>query len=209
MKVQPTHAPLWSQLQRLGSAFDQLQASGATGPEALRQSGDITAPSAADRYGLVRGQLHVERATLQRADRITVVADDSLAQAWRMLQEADPDAVAELLAATAFEDTPLFNGRLTLHVGGGLTLPNLVDTDLQPEQVQSTRERINTFRFDTIAPRLSMVNEAITQSTHTESIAKQRAASAQTTAYLNAARTAGAAAGNIAAPRGGVLDITG
>lgn len=157
----------------------------------------------------MRSQLAAEAATLQHADAATAAADDAISLASAALGRSE-SAQARLTIHTAtYRDAPLFDGRFTLPVGEGYTLPALRGRTLDPPTLDSARQGVDAFRTRAILPRLGIVREALDRSVDAEAVVRQHEAARQSAAYAAAASRVGATTAPDSASRGGLLDTTG
>ena len=123
-----------------------------------------TAPA---RVAAVVRQLEAEAGTLDRAGRVSDTARgvlDGVETIHRDADDADAGRAAghALTRGARFEDRPLFDGRYSIHVGGGrLDLPDFTTAPPTPEAVGSLRDTLVGFKRDVIDRRLGIVRQAI------------------------------------------------
>ena len=129
-----------------------------------------TPPASPSRIAAVVRQLEVEADTLGHAGRATDAAAGVLDRV-QALHRRDADATGVSDASGAghaltrdarFDDRPLFDGRFSVHVGGGrLDLPDFTTAPPQPDAVGRARDLVAGFKRDVIDRRLGIVRQAI------------------------------------------------
>lgn len=206
-------------LGRLDSAFRRVQQSTtslATGQRINRAADGPAALISSENLSAVLKALEAEAYTLRRVDRVASTADGYLASAGDLLTDnaqleaqlantaglapgeaealrsqiaANQQSAARITSTAAFAGVPLFDGSMTLQVGGGrLELPDLASSAPTRQALATLRGQVGAFQKNVVGSRLEVVEATLVSTAQTRSMIRDTDFARQT-AELSRAQT--------------------
>ena len=236
----PIQTQLASTLTHLGAAHDRVRPSSRKKAHP-RDPSSVTVALSAENLSAVIEALESEAYVLRRADAVANTAgavlssaddrlteNDELAQQFFQGPPLDPELISEMrlrvrdnraavvrmIRSAAFSGTPLFDGKMSLRVGGGqLQLPDLTRSLPTLTALRILQNQVQDFQQHVVAGRLQVVEATLLSTAQTRSMTldDQGATEAARSARTRTLQQANGQPDHLLYPphRGSLLDILG